>query len=61
MNVIKYNCEISRSDLNKCLFNEAKRNKTVTKETIDDKKQLDSLIRLISDYYFEDNSHIRLN
>lgn len=61
MSVIKYNCEISRSDLNKGLFNNAKCNQVVTKETIDSKKQLDSLIRLVADFYIDDNSHLRLN
>lgn len=59
--VIKYNCEISRSDLNKGLFNNAKCNKVVAREAIDEKKQLDSLIRLIADFYIDDNSHLRLN
>ena len=61
MKIIKYHSEISRSDLNECLFNKTKRNQVVTKETIDDKKQLDSLIQLLANFYLENNSRLRLN
>lgn len=61
MNVTKYHSEISRSDLNKGLIDKTKCNKIITREAIDDKKQLDSLIRLIVNFYSDDNSHIRLN